>query len=113
MKEVALPEHAGHVGHRRDVPGVEGLVEGVGEIGEHARTMSVTEDTSHELRGWLKEGVSREHALVMSVTEDTSHESRGWLKERATLNMSDMSVTEDTSHESSGLVEGGGADEHA
>ena len=52
--------------------------------------MSVTEETSQESRGWLKEAASR-NIQPMSVTEETSQELRGWLKEAAPIrNMRDM-----------------------
>ena len=51
--------------------------------------MSVTDETSQELRGWLKEVAPRNIHLI-SVTEDTFQELRGWLKEVASENMSHM-----------------------
>ena len=94
----------------QDNPGVEGLVEG----GRHLRNMSdmsVTEETSQELRGRSKE-VAPPNMLDMSVTEETSQELRGRSKEVAPPNMSDMSVTEETSQELRSPLKEEALDEH-
>ena len=54
--------------------------------------MSVTDETSQVLRGWLKEG-ELWNMLVMSVTDETSQAEMSPLKALASANMNDMSVT--------------------
>ena len=60
--------------------------------------MSVTADTSHADRSWLKECVLA-NIVVMSVTADTSHADRSWLKDCALENMPFISVMADTFHD--------------
>ena len=71
--------------HGRDVPGVEGLVEGVGAA-EHVAFMRTTDETFQVSRGWLKEAAPS-NMEVMSVTDETFQELRGRLKEAAWSNM--------------------------
>ena len=58
--------------------------------------MSVTADTSHFDRSWLKVD-ARENMNAMSVTAETSHFDRSALKADAYANMDAMLVTVDTS----------------
>ena len=44
--------------------------------------MSVTADTSHDDRFWLKDLASA-NILAILVTADTSHDDKSWLKESA------------------------------
>ena len=48
--------------------------------------MSVTDETSQALRGWLK-SEAPSNMEPMSVTDETSQSPRGWAKEEAPLNM--------------------------
>ena len=59
--------------------------------------VSVTADTSHFDRSWLKADAA-ENMYLMLVTADTSHCDRSWLKADAPENMDLMLVTADTSH---------------
>ena len=63
--------------------------------------MSVTLDTFHADRSWLKDAALL-NIDFMLVTADTSHADRSWLKEGAFENIYAMSTTFDTSHESIG-----------
>ena len=66
------------------------------EAPENMYLMSVTADTSHFDRSWLKvEALKNMFAIL--VTADTSHFDRSWLKVDAPRNMYVMSVTADTS----------------
>ena len=65
--------------------------------------MSVTADTSHFDRCWLKEEAS-ENILPIFVTADTSHFERSWLKAEAAKNMALMLVTADTSQSPIGVA---------
>ena len=61
--------------------------------------MSLTADTSHFDRSWLKAEAPL-NMSAMSVTADTSHFDRSWLKSEASENMSLISVTPETSQQS-------------
>ena len=63
--------------------------------------MLVTADTFHADRSWLKDAALL-NIDFMLVTADTSHADRSWLKEGAFENIYAMSTTFDTSHESIG-----------
>ena len=66
--------------------------------------ISVTDDTSHADRSWLKV-ITLLNILLISVTDDTSHADRSWLKCQVCLNMLCISVTADTSHDAIGPCE--------
>ena len=59
-------------------------------------SMSVTADTSHFDRSWLKDD-ARRNMYPISVTADTSHFDKSWLKAEARENMAAISVIADTS----------------
>ena len=61
------------------------------------KPISVTAETSHAERSWLK-AVAKQNMYPISVTAETSHAERSWLKAEAPASMQPISVTAETSH---------------
>ena len=60
--------------------------------------MSVTAETSHADKSWLK-ACALKNIECISVTAETSHADKSWLKDCALLNIKLISVTAETCHD--------------